>query len=238
MVPLRLPVRFLYSVTCLRLQTDVSCTRKYYVGILVLLPNYHRSRSLVEGNGISLSTANDCWYRLSLSWSIPVGIHCYGTLHSLWDKGEPRADDVLLPVYHPLHGDSLPCKGCAWETTDRLYEVDRRRGSCRSDWYCNQSIEPLSHMAVSEGEHARQEWVGKEECRQSNKLWFRPWLHNTMELWHWWDSNALSAWCEGWGYCPIEQERHCYGKSRPTDTIDDTATLWCNTTILWYAARH
>ena len=53
------------------------------LGFLVLFPHHHCCRSPLEGNGIGLSSTDDCRYCLGLSRTLLVGIHRDGYLHRL-----------------------------------------------------------------------------------------------------------------------------------------------------------
>ena len=59
-VPIRLYARILYSAPCIRLPSDTGCIGLGDMGIQYVFLDYHCRRSLLESDGIGLSSSDDC----------------------------------------------------------------------------------------------------------------------------------------------------------------------------------
>ena len=148
LVCLCLPAGLLHPVACLRLQA-ISCRlRLYRLGLLQLFLHHYCSRPPMESNGVGLPATYDSRCGASLPGQIFLGIHPHGSLLCLRGKGQPRANDLLLPLHPFLYGDRLalhrhPC------SQDEAVLESIRRGCCRrTDRCAHQRLQPLPHLAI------------------------------------------------------------------------------------------
>ena len=133
-----LPPGLLYPAQGVRLPTVDGGLGCRDMGLLELLLHHYRCRTYLEGDGLGVSAADDSGYRAKLQGEIPVGLGGNGYLRSFRGEGQPRADDVLLSVYHPLYGDRLS-GGCDQATPhEALPEGNRRMCDRRTVRYLSE----------------------------------------------------------------------------------------------------
>ena len=135
--------------------------RRRAVGVLVLLLHHHCGRPHLEVRHPRLHPADDSGRRARLPRQVLVGRHRHGVLPRSANPLEPHPDELLLRLRHALHGDSLR-RGCLAEGGDaalRQGDVHAAGGSCHR--CLREPVEPLPHLAVQQGVHARQERTGE-----------------------------------------------------------------------------
>ena len=156
-VPLRISPRLLHPAASLRFQMASCCPRLGDVGILQLFPHHHRCRTSVESDGSCLSAADDRRHSACLSRAICGGLCRHCPFRRDGDSCQPCADDILLYDHHHLYGGGISRREHTREADAAFLQshggMRRRSGTCRHA----QSLQPLSHMGVSERIDARQE---------------------------------------------------------------------------------
>ena len=151
----------LHPAAGLRLPRVDGCVGCYAVGFLVLLLHHHRRRAYLEVRHAGLHPAHHRGHRPGLPREVSVGRHRDSPLPCLANPVEPHPDELLLLLRHALHGHCLR-RGCLEEKGDaalRESHVHARRGRCHRS-LC-QPLQPLPHLAVQQGVHARQERTGE-----------------------------------------------------------------------------
>ena len=136
----------LSAVACLRLPGLDGNARCGIVGILVLLLHHHCSRTHLEGADTGLHSCHHCRYGADIPWQVAVGCTADSPVRRTADTLEPRADDLLLPLPHALHGHSLWCRSLAQREVGPLLEVIGHPVGCGTGGCMYQPVEPLSHL--------------------------------------------------------------------------------------------
>ncbi len=98
----------LHPSSCLRFPKTFGCARLHRLGVQQLLFHHNRSRTHLESDSPGLLATDDCGHSAGLSGQVPVGIRRHSHLHCSRNPCQPCADDLLLHVYHRLHGARLP----------------------------------------------------------------------------------------------------------------------------------
>ena len=97
---------------------------------------------------------------------------------------QPRADDLLLSVYHLPDGHRLSGRSHQGEADVPFPQGHGRlRGRC-GHRHQSQYFQPLPHMAVWAGEYAREERTREKELGQPDQQRTGPRLYHPVELWH------------------------------------------------------
>ena len=214
MVRVCLPVRLLHPAPCLRLPLVLGGVGFGHVGLLHLFPDYHCCRPHLEGVGTGLPTADDSGRGVGLPGEVPLGTHPDGPVHGLRGVCQPRADDVLLPVHHLLHGAGLLGRGHPRAPYGPLPES---YGCVRGGWsrgHPGEPVEPLPHLAVQPGVDAQQERAGEEEHGQPDQQRTGARLHHAVVVWHRRDLDAPGAQHEGGGLAAVGHEQDGDGACR------------------------
>ena len=238
MVHLRLPAGLLHHAARLRLPTVAGGAGKYHLGLLLLLPDHHCRRTYLEGDGAGLPATDDRRYRHGLQGKIPMGTDRHVDLRGLRGQCQPRADDLLLPLPHPLHHHRLPRRGHPSAAGGALAQGFGRLRRGRHPGHLHQPLQPLPHVGVSEGEYAWQERAGEEEHGHPDELGSRPRLYHAVELWHRRDDDAPRARRQGWRECAAEPEQHGHEACRQQRGADAPDDLRQHAAIFRHAARH